>query len=623
MGRGLVKLRLQAERAPEANHAERKRRMTEHARAHLNKICCAIKDGVEECHERYCVIHVRKSVQRRAAHVARKMTEQGHPSAVESFGVATQVGIDILNPDLHPDPTCRGGDNGTEAGRMECMGRSLLHHLSVQHGLSHDGVRAKMDEMGTSVGEVMVGAARAMGIVRERRGQARSAFHQGRAEAAAQAEALLGQSRRRRAQQSQSQPAAGRRLASERHLIGRDLGAHAAHAGSMRRQLRNASAIMHAGMMNIDRAAVRANNRNMREGHRHQRLTPRPDELGWQTVRRSVPGPLTALLAISSEEGSYASRFAGAVTGLNGLRDRVAGAMETHRRRLAQQRSVRGRRHRRRASEAQQRHADALYQQLEAEHLAREHERPQLPPDHALSWLHDLVDWHATYEEGARLYSIARARLKLRDGGAAHGDIVRKHPTGWALLDDASRSQPTAMGDALRRVLYRKETGADPPWHGKTLAHRVARRLEDSDAAPRPSRGFGASVRRLGVAFLESTVAAPFAFYDTVMPSGVTVEESEISVWEASLRYVISSTIGCYFVAPANEESKTQGGDGAQGGDAMKILRPSEEKLCFPAARAPRNRPAPTCPLLTPPVRARTVSLCDADDGALSGGDAH
>lgn len=64
MGRGLVKLRLQAERAPEANHPERKRRMTEHARAHLNKICCAIKDSVEECHEKYCVIHVRKNVQR-------------------------------------------------------------------------------------------------------------------------------------------------------------------------------------------------------------------------------------------------------------------------------------------------------------------------------------------------------------------------------------------------------------------------------------------------------------------------------------------------------------------------------------------------------------------------------
>ena len=60
----MVKLRLQAERAPEANHPERKRRMTEHARAHLNKICCAIKDGVEECHEKYCVIHVRKNVQR-------------------------------------------------------------------------------------------------------------------------------------------------------------------------------------------------------------------------------------------------------------------------------------------------------------------------------------------------------------------------------------------------------------------------------------------------------------------------------------------------------------------------------------------------------------------------------
>lgn len=91
MGRALTKMRIQAEKPPDDNHAARKRRMTEHARRHLDQICCAIKDGKEVCEARYCAIHVRNNVKRRATHVARQMSEQEHPSAVEHFGVATQV----------------------------------------------------------------------------------------------------------------------------------------------------------------------------------------------------------------------------------------------------------------------------------------------------------------------------------------------------------------------------------------------------------------------------------------------------------------------------------------------------------------------------------------------------
>jgi len=132
----------------------------------------------------------------------------------------------------------------------------------------------------------------------------------------------------------------------------------------------------------------------------------------------------------------------------------------------------------------------------------------------------------------------------------------------------------------VRRVLYRKETGADPPWHEPSTLGRVHRRMSER---PDGGEGRGSHLRRLGVAFFEATVAAPFAFSDTLMPSGVTVQASEITFWEAILRYLVSSTVGCYFVAPVKEQSDTQGDEGTQDGDRMFVMRPSEEKLCFPA----------------------------------------
>ena len=167
----------------------------------------------------------------------------------------------------------------------------------------------------------------------------------------------------------------------------------------------------------------------------------------------------------------------------------------------------------------------------------------------------------------------------MREGGATHADIVGAHPTGYSLLDDAQRSQPSIFGDAVRRLLYRKQTNADPPWHVPHVMHRVDRRMSETEGG---GTGHGSHIRRLGVAFFESTIAAPFAFWDTLMPSGGTVKGSEVSFWEASLRYIMSSTAGCYFTAPVREASATQGEEGAAGGDTMYVLRPSSEKLCFP-----------------------------------------
>ena len=57
-------------------------------------------------------------------------------------------------------------------------------------------------------------------------------------------------------------------------------------------------------------------------------------------------------------------------------------------------------------------------------------------------------------------------------------------------------------------------------------------------------------MRRLAVAFLEGTVAAPFTFANTFLPNGLFLEKSGITAWEAIIRYIVSSTIGCYFVKP-------------------------------------------------------------------------
>ena len=587
VGRALTKLRLEAERPNKPDFATRKRRMHEHARRHLDEACCAIKpDGTEVCAAKYCEIHARNTLKKRITHVARKMTEQEHPSAVKHFGVAAQLGIDILNPELHPDPECRVNNHTTEAAKLECMGRSILHHAGKRHGLDYESTKAKMDEVGINIGETFAAMAKAAGIVREGRGPVKSAFFEKQARETAAADVLMRESRRRA--EAKQAKGAGRKLAEaeedeeEGSFGGHGLGQHALHAGSMRRQLQNASNVMHRGLMAVDRAATVANNRQSREsrsGYRAHARTPRPEELEWETVKGSFTSPLTAMLTVSAEEGSYASRFGGAIVKLNALRDRVGGALHTARRRL----EAHDNRLRRRLS-PDTAHADALHEALERKQLESppEVQALELPESHALSWVHELVDWDHVFEEGSRLYGIVRNRHKLRETGTPHADIVKQHPTGYQYLDNARLSSPSILGDAVRRVLYRKETGADPPWHEPTVLHRVSRRMSER---PDGGEGVGNHIRRLGVAFFEATIAAPFSFVDTLMPSGVTVEKSEITFWEATLRYIVSSTVGCYFVAPNNDEIDTQGDEGPEGGDRMFVMRPSKEKLCFPAVR--------------------------------------
>lgn len=202
----------------------------------------------------------------------------------------------------------------------------------------------------------------------------------------------------------------------------------------------------------------------------------------------------------------------------------------------------------------------------------------ELPSEHALSWVHDLVDWEEVVDGARRWYDVQRMRMKLREEGVPHAKIVRTHKTGWGWFDRADFTEPSALGDAMRRFVYRRQTGADPPWHHPHVSERVRRRLTGTHTQ--------GPLRRLSEAFLEGTLAAPFTFSDTVLPSGTFVEQSRVSLWEAVLRYLIGSTVGCYFTAPVEQASDTQGGDApseGEDGDKLKVLRPSKDKLCFPS----------------------------------------
>lgn len=356
-------------------------------------------------------------------------------------------------------------------------------------------------------------------------------------------------------------------------------------AGTMRLQIHDASRTMHKRLMRIDDAAVHATNRHSRGLSKSGHFVPRPDDLSWHTAKSSFNGPLTAILALSAEDNSIVSRFGGAVSKINQLRARSQSAIARTRRRLRADDDAHARRLAGRSNEAH-----VFYGRLERR-LQETHERRlsagetnskrtlhELPERHALSWVHEMFDWNEVADHGEHLNAVIRRRMAARaEGKLSHAEITKAHPTGWTWLDSTKYTQPSVLGDGVRRLLHRKEQkGADPAWHHDRLHARVSRRMVEAEST--------SHVRRLAVAFLEGTVAAPFAFADKVLPNGVITRESEISFWEAGIRYVVSSTVGCYFVKPVKSPIKTFGGGSIGGdGDSLGVLRPTEEKLCFPA----------------------------------------
>ena len=652
--RMLVREEVAAKRAAEEAYANsegahRKRVLEEHVRKTLGDSCCArMPDGREECGQRFCEIHARKTARKRAATVVRRLHEAGHPAAAEMGGAGLQVGIDVIAPELHPDPACRDKNqrhptNQSGPTDIECIGRSALHHITKAHGLSSEGLQGHVDTLAKSgMADGLLGTARAMGFFSEKTSgggaKARSPHEKQKVQDGLRANAILEASRRRaeakqplrfgrKLEEKQKNDAeeeeeydeddeammwmshpTGRKLAERRHYEGRDMGHHAAQAGVAHHHLHRSHRILHAGLRRLDLQAARATNRHLRAERQHgqpRSAPPTPDQLNsLGDIRSRTMPPLTALLALQTEEGSLASRFGGGLSALGGLRDRAAVAMDAVRERGVARRQAQAgrlaRRHRRLAEQPVDPHK--IYDYLEsrqAERFNASYGRSQrqltegllppeaaprileLPESHALSWVHEMVgDWHSVFDEGSRLRAVVTRRLEARRAGASHAESVRKHKTGIEWLDHEKYTKPSAVGEAMRRLWHRAaHRGEDPPWHHRSVGERVNRRLDE--------RTHG-KLRRLAEAFLEGTISAPFAFSDTVLPSGTVIEGSRVSVWEATLRYLLSSTIGCYFVKPTMQRSDTQGSDaGEQGddGDALKVLRPSAEKFCFPAVR--------------------------------------
>ena len=623
VGRLLTRLRVhqekreREERVDPEHKRRRRRQLEEHVRSKLGQSCCAIVDGEEQCGERFCVIHARRTARLHAAAVARRLHETGHPAAERMGGAGLQVGVDVLNPALHPDEACRDAArrhprNLSGPTDAECMGRSALHHVAKAHGVSSEAIRTRIESMGMELGETLTGVARATGILKERRHQggpkARSAYAKQRAQDKRTASELMRESERRRRMTPRggAGDGEGRRL-SDRHREGRDAGAHAAQAGASHRHLHRSSRIMHEGLKKLDLQAMRANNRHLREARRNGMPQPEPphpdDAQSLGALRDGFLGPLTATLALQAEEGSLASRFGGAVSSLASLRARTEAAFDAGRKRLIeretkdrarrQERERRRERSRRLAERGE--HDDdpdphVLYDWLERAQAERARRRlaedqpaaaPRLlslPEEHALSWVHEVVgDWNAVFEETSRLHDVLKRRLQARRTGASQQEAVRAHQTGWEWLDSERLNRPSAAGEALRRIWHRAEhNGTDPPWHRRTVGERVADRLDDNQHG---------RMRRLAEAFLEGTITAPFAFFDQVAPSGTIFPQSTKSLWEAILRYIMGSTIGCYLLKPEKYVSATQGTEDGDGGDGdkIKVLKPGPEKLCFPA----------------------------------------
>lgn len=615
--RMLAREELAAKRAADEAHAHsegahRKRVLEEHVRKTLGDSCCArMPDGREECGQRFCEMHAQKTARKRAATVVRRLHETGHPAAKTMGGAGLQVGIDVIAPELHPDPACRDTTqrhpkNHSGPTDMECLGRSALHHITKAHGLSSEGLQGHVDKLAKSgMAEGLLGTARAMGLFSERASgggsKAHSPYEKQKVKDGLRANAELEASRRR----AEAKQAFGGRKLAERHYEGRDMGHHAAQAGVAHHHLHRSHRILHAGLRRLDLQATRATNRHLRAERQHgqpRAAPPTPDALNSlrDVGSRTMP-PLTALLALQSEEGSLASRFGSGMSSLGGLRDRAAVAMDAVRERGVTRRHAQEERVERRRRVLAERPVDPhkIYDYLEAQQAERskvqrhrflladgfrppEENAPrilELPESHAFSFVHEMVgDWHSVFDEASRLRDVVARRLEARRTGTSHAESVRKHQTGIEWLDHERYTKPSAMGEAMRRLWHRAaHKGADPPWHHRSVGQRVARRLDEREHG---------KLRRLAEAFLEGTISAPFAFSDTVLPSGTVIEGSRVSFWEASLRYLLSSTIGCYFVKPEMQRSDTQGADaGDQGddGDALKVLRPSAEKLCFPA----------------------------------------
>ena len=136
-------------------------------------------------------------------------------------------------------------------------------------------------------------------------------------------------------------------------------------------------------------------------------------------------------------------------------------------------------------------------QALRAEAQAAVRRRvPELPATHALSWVHELVDWPSLADEWTRVYDVLVQRNAMRLHGRQMHEILHAHPTGYSFLDDHERFAFSKVGDAIRRMWYRRQNGTDAtldirdpmPIAGKHLPVQPWPSAPTQRRLPRPQR---------------------------------------------------------------------------------------------------------------------------------------
>ena len=198
-----------------------------------------------------------------------------------------------------------------------------------------------------------------------------------------------------------------------------------------------------------------ANNLNTRASLSHRGFVPQKSGLKLLT---------SAFGAIQASEGSLLRRMHPAMQAMQAAREKhrdlISASLEqSERRRL--------RREGRRLAEKPADPED-LYKRLDESTAKLGHTHIELPAQHSLSWVHDLVGggagWREMHEEGKRMASIEKERRRLREESRlSHARIAELHPTGYSWLDHPGY-KPTTLGDFFRRLAARKTDGADPAW---------------------------------------------------------------------------------------------------------------------------------------------------------------
>jgi hypothetical protein len=400
-----------------------------------------------------------------------------------------------------------------------------------------------------------------------------------------------------------------------------------AHSASTVKQnraaLKNASDEVDQSFRRLERRAHSERLRRMSEGRAglsNREKVPRAMSFHRDNFFQKLVSPVFAMEVLQADEGSLTSRFASGMSKLGDISRRWS-EMHVESNRVDIER--RRRRARRLAEEDDiKKEADTFYDELDRRQKEREEARvvelsattvaggrrldevgmkalrervaketrrrvPEIPANHALSWVHDLVHWPSVADEWTRMHDILTQRHVMRMQGRRMHELLRKHPTGYSFFDNHEKFAFSKVGDALRRLWHRRVNGTDAHFVNHTRSH--------SDHAGTHTPARHGRLRRLSEGFLGPVVAAPYALFDTVLygtvssgAGAVTVPETGEDIFTAAVRYLVYGTIGCYLTQPTltpsststeNPDDPSEGADG----ETLKVFRPDDSFLCFPA----------------------------------------